>query len=107
MMEYLKRNPIVTAGAVISSIVTILAAFWAVDSHYATAADLQNVENSFASQMVRNRTEDLDDRIFELELKKSQLKGKLDPIDDAMLERYKRNLRKLEASQNAIKKDEK
>jgi len=96
-----KENPIKASGAILSSIVAVLGAFWTFDSHYATAADMQNMDNKFTQQINQNRAEDLDDKIFILELKKNQQKGKLDALDGAMLERYKRKLDTINTQQKS------
>lgn len=109
MIDIIKQNPLKAAGALASSIAAILGAFWTLDSHYASAADLQVVQQTFATQMSQNRADDLDDRIFMLQLKQNQQGGKLDPIDAAMLERYQRKLKGIQEEQvrqqrEAIKK---
>lgn len=87
---FIKHKSIATASASISGIVAILGALWAIDGHYASAADLQNVQQTFSKQMTQMRADDLDDKIFALELKKNKQYGRLEPIDAAMLERYTR-----------------
>jgi len=96
MMEFIKEKPLATASATVSAVIAILGAFWAFDSHYATAADLQTVQKNFSIQISQDRASDLDDKIFALQLKKNQQGGKLSAIDEAMLERYTRQYQEIQ-----------
>lgn len=100
MINLIKEKPIATASATITTVIAILGAFWAFDSHYATAADVQDVKQSFSKQVTQMRADDLDDKIFALQLKKNKQGGKLDPVDAAMLDRY---TRQLEQAQDQLK----
>jgi ClpP class serine protease len=97
MANFFTDKPLATASATVSAVIAILGAFWALDSHYATAADVQTIKQEimetkqgFAKQVTQMRSDDLDDKIFALQLKKNQQGGKLSAIDEAMLERYQR-----------------
>jgi len=102
MIDFIKQNPLKVAGAVASSAAAILSAIWAIDSHYASAADLQAVQQTLAQQIIQLRVNDLDDKIFMLVLKKNQQSGKLDPVDSAMFDRYSRQMQLLQ--EPALKK---
>jgi hypothetical protein len=95
MIDLIKTRPLATASATISAVVAILGALWAFDSHYATAADLQDVKQTFVKQVTQMRADDLDDKIFALQLKQNK-NGKLDPVDSAMLDRYTRQLQMIQ-----------
>ncbi len=92
VLSFLKTNPIASASAAISTIIAILGALWALDSHYASAADLESTKATFTKELIQLRADQLDDKIFELQLKQNKQKGTLSPEDGAMLERYKRKL---------------
>ena len=46
MIKLFKDNPLITTSALVSAVIAILGAFWAFDSHYATAADVENIQKS-------------------------------------------------------------
>jgi hypothetical protein len=96
MINFVKSSPLKAAAAFIGSIATIMGALWAFDSHYASAQDLINLQNSVTQQLTKNRADDLDDKIFALQLKQNKQNGKLDPVDSAMLDRYTRQLQMLQ-----------
>jgi len=98
----IKENPITTAATVIGAIATILGALWAFDGHYASAADLQIVQQTFAQQITQQRADDLDDKVFALQLKKNEQKGKLSPTDQAMLDRYTRKLNEVQTQLKSV-----
>lgn len=102
MMNFIKEKPLASASATVSAIIAILGAFWAINNHYATAADLQAVQQQivdtrqgFSKQVTQMRINDLDDKVFALQLKQNQNNGKLDAIDAAMLQRYQRQEQQL------------
>jgi len=97
MIKIFKDNPLITASALVSAVIAILGAFWALDSHYATAADMQAFQNSVTQQLIQLRSDDLDNKIFALQRKKAKHNGKLDPDDEAVLERYKRQFDQLQS----------
>jgi hypothetical protein len=87
--------------SVITGVVAVLGAVWAVDNHYASAADItqvqrsmevqvQTVQRSLETQVRSLRQERADDEIFKLQMKKEAQGGKLSPEDAAMLERFLR-----------------
>jgi hypothetical protein len=81
-----------TIGSVLGSIVAVLTGVWALDSHYASAADVANLQRGFEEQIRYLRQEKVEDALFELDLKKQQQGGKLSPIDQALYERFSRRL---------------
>lgn len=98
-LEFFKSSAFKTASATIGSIGAILGTLWALDSHYASAADLENIQKAFAQQIQQIRASDIDDKIFMLEIKKNTQQGQLDPVDAAMLDRYTRQQKTLQFEQ--------
>jgi len=80
--------------------ISLIAAVFALDSRYAHATDVEK-ENSKTQQVIQETTQTLrkqilEDKIFELDMKKAESRNqKLEPLDSAMHERYKRQLREL------------
>ena len=106
------------AVAAVPGIMTILGGVWAIDNHYASAADIQQVQQKMETQVVgvqrsletqvrSLRQERADDEIFKLEMKKAAQKGKLSPEDSAMLERFLRRSAETNKEQRASDKAEK
>ena len=107
------------SGQVGAAVLTILGALWAIDNHYASAADIaqvqrnmeihvNTVQHSLETQVRSLRQERADDEIFKLQMKKEAQNGKLSPEDSAMLERFLRRStetnKEQRAADNAIKK---
>ena len=89
-------------GSLATGIMAILGAIWAVDSHYASAADVQSVQRSVEGQIRALRQERIEDELFKLDIKKETQGGKLSPEDSALRERYIRKL-KITEQENAQK----
>jgi hypothetical protein len=91
-----------------AGVITILGGFWAIDSHYASAADVQVMQRSMETQIRSLKIERTEDEVFKLEMKKQAQKGKLSPEDEALYQRYLRKLndtnREQRAADNAPKK---
>ena len=81
-----------TAGSTIATIVAILGAFWALDNHYASAADVAVLQRSLETQVRSLRQERVEDELFKLDMKKQAQKGKLSPEDEALYQRYLRKI---------------
>jgi hypothetical protein len=90
-MEFNIKNLSSTVGA----IVAILGAFWALDNHYASAADVQSLQRSMETQIRSLNIGRLEDELFKLDMKKQAQKGKLSPEDEAA---YQRHVRKLDSA---------
>ena len=103
-LETVKNNVLKVAFGSIGSIIAIVAALFAVDERYAHAADVgkdklqtQDLIQD-TSQTLRRQL--LEDKLFELDVKKNQAKNKqLEPIDAALRERYQRQLDELNTVQ--------
>lgn len=91
-MDDNKLSPLKVAGAAAGSIAAILGLVWSFETHYATAADLQEFHRTITQQMAQDKTERLEDKIFEFEVK-VKAGQTLSPTDAAMYERYMRQLR--------------
>jgi hypothetical protein len=92
------------AGATIAGIVSILGSIWGLDSHYASAADVDTLKGQFQSQVVQLRQERVEDELFALDIKKQSQHGKLSPIDTAMYDRYQRRVQQYQEELKTIKK---
>lgn len=96
LLEMLKSNLAMTAG-VVGSAVIIITAIFTVDERYAHASDVAQY-NQQTSQTIREtadslRKQMLEDKIFELDIKRSQSRdNRLSPVDQAMRDRYQRQL---------------
>ncbi len=103
-VETVKNNILKVAFGSIGSVIAIVAALFAVDERYAHAADVgkdklqtQDLIQD-TSQTLRRQL--LEDKLFELDVKKAQAKDqKLPPIDAALRERYQRQLDEVNTAQ--------
>lgn len=96
-MELNIKNLSSTVGAVIA----ILGGVWAIDSHYASAADIGLLQRSMETQVRSLRIERTEDELFKLDMKKQAQNGKLSPEDEAMYQRYLRKLTDANKEQRA------
>ena len=85
-----------TGAATISAVAMLLGSVWAIDSHYASAADVEKIQKSVDSKITQFQQQHLENQVFLLDMKKQQQNGKLDPVDAAMAERYRRQLQQLD-----------
>jgi hypothetical protein len=90
------------------TLIAIVAALFTVDARYAHAEDVDKDSKTThkliveATQQLRKQS--LEDRVFELDLKKAQTKDqKLTPIDVALKERYQRQLDEINSSKKSGK----
>jgi hypothetical protein len=93
----IKENPWKMFFGSASSIIAIVGALFALDARYAHAADVQRdkaeTQRFIEENTMSIRRQMLEDKIFELDLKKSQNKNQqLSPIDQALRDRYQRQL---------------
>jgi hypothetical protein len=88
-------------GSTAAGIVAILGGFWAIDSHYASAADVQVMQRSMETQIRSLKLERTEDEVFKLDMKKQAQKGKLSPEDEALYQRYLRKLNETNKEQRA------
>jgi hypothetical protein len=85
-------KPLKILAGTVGPIGVILGGFWAIDSHYASAQDLQVMQRSVETQVRTLRIERTEDELFKLDMKRSVQKGKLSPEDEALYQRYTRKL---------------
>lgn len=84
-----------------ANVLGILGLFWAVDTHYASAADVQVMQRSMETQIRSLKLERTEDEVFKLDMKKQAQKGKLSPEDEALYQRYLRKLNETNKEQRA------
>ena len=82
-----------TIGSVVSALLAILAGIWALDNHYASAADVERIQRSLEQNVRQLRVERTEDELFKLDAKKQMQGGRLEPIDQAMHDRYVRRIK--------------
>ena len=90
-----------------SSIIAIVGALFTIDSRYAHAADVER-DKAQSSRIIKEtsqtlRLQMLEDKLFELDVKKAQSNGNLSPLDTALRERYKRQVEDLTSSLRTTK----
>lgn len=102
--EVTKYLTLKSVGSVITGVVAILGAFWALDNHYASAADVQTLQRSIETQVRALRQERIEDELFKLDTKKEVQGGKLSPEDAALRARY---IRRLKMTEEEVIKEEK
>lgn len=89
-------NKLKTIAASLGAVVAILGSIWAIDTHYASAADVAAIKQELGSQIQQMRTEKVEDQLFELDTKKAAQNGKLSPQDQALYDRYMRRLQSIQ-----------
>lgn len=92
IVDVVQSNPLKSLAAFVGSASIILAAVFGFDDRYAHAGDLLRYQNQVQSQLTEYRMQDLENRVFELELRKGNLPATWTPSDEAILGRYKRQL---------------
>ena len=88
-------------SSTVVSVVALLGGFWAIDNHYASAADVQVMQRSMETQIRSLKIERTEDEVFKLDMKKQAQKGKLSPEDEALYQRYLRKLNETNKEQRA------
>lgn len=89
-------NKLKGIAASFGAVVAILGSIWAIDTHYASAADVAAIKQDLTSQIQQMRVEKVEDQLFELDAKKAAQNGKLSPQDQAMYDRYMRRLQSIQ-----------
>jgi hypothetical protein len=99
ILEAIKNNPLAILGSLVS-IVAIVSALFTVDSRYAHSAEVQK-DKVQTQQLIKEtskemRKQSLEDKLFELDVKKEQAPNqRLSPVDSALRERYQRQLNEI------------
>lgn len=89
-------NKIKAIAASFGAVVAILGGIWALDTHYASAADVAAIKQDLGSQIQQMRREKVEDILFELDQKKAAHNGKLSPEDQANYDRQTRRLQEIQ-----------
>lgn len=101
----IKQNPLMILLGSAGSIIAVVSALFTVDARYAHAADVEQ-DKVQTQRLVQDTTRELrkqmlEDKLFELDIKKSQAQPpKLTPVDQAMKDRYQRQLNELVMQQS-------
>ena len=85
-----------TIAASFGAVVAILGSIWALDTHYASAADVAQLKQDLGAQIQQMRREKVEDILFDLDQKKAAQHGKLSPADQANYERQRRRLKEIQ-----------
>ena len=99
----IRSNPVKTivgAASTLATLTVVVTTIFALDGRYAHAADVAAEANK-TQQLILQTTQDLrkqqlEDKIFEIDLRKSQSRTQqLTPIDEALRSRYQRQIREM------------
>lgn len=107
------KNPLKIASASIATVVAILGSIWAIDSHYASAADVNQIKAEVKSQLqelqvdttlqtYQLRREMLRDKIEDLNLKEDS--QKLTPYETRQRDRYVEEVRNVDSILNSAQR---
>jgi hypothetical protein len=94
-----------TVSTTLGGIVAILTGIWALDSHYASAADVQQIQRSIEYQVRAMKVERDEDELLKLDMKKQAQGGKLEPPEEALRQRYARRLEKAQIEEKKIQEE--
>ncbi len=100
MLQKIKDNPWKAMLGGLGAIIPVITGLFAVDARYAHADEVEKNKVE-TKQLIVQTTQDLrkqmlEDKLFELDLKRAQNKnGQLSPTDAALRERYQRQLNEL------------
>ena len=97
-------NKLKGIAASFGAVVAILGSIWAIDTHYASAADVAAIKQDLTSQIQQMRREKVEDVLFDLDQKKAAHNGKLSPEDQANYDRQTRRLQEIQQQQNSTNK---
>jgi small-conductance mechanosensitive channel len=103
--QTVKENPIKSFLGTAGLLIPVVGALFLLDARYAHAEDvnkaLSNIQQSIDQSNANLRRQMLEDKLFELELRKAQSnKQQLNPIDQALKERYEQQIKDLNAKGN-------
>lgn len=101
--QVVKENPWKIMLASSGSIIAVVGALFTLDARYAHAADVEK-DKLKTEQVIREtsltlRKQMIEDKLFELDVKKAQTDGRLSPLDTALRERYKRQIEEISTIQ--------
>lgn len=100
IIQSVKENPLKFLFASSGTIITLVGALFAIDARYAHEIDvnqnLTNMKSQIQKSVVYIRKQNLEDKLFEFDMKSSQSKnGKLSPVDQALRDHYQTQLNDL------------
>ena len=100
VVETVKNNPGKIIFGSASTIISVVAALFALDARYAHASDVEKDKQQTQQIILETsrslRQQMLEDKLFELDVKKEQSRDRrLSPIDSALKERYQRQINEL------------
>ena len=100
VMQTIKENQWQILLGSSGTIITLVATLFTLDARYAHAADVakesQQIHLAVKSAVSNLRKQNLEDKLFELDIKKEQAPNqRLSPIDSALAARYKRQLEEI------------
>jgi hypothetical protein len=99
MTAVVKENPFAFLGTGVT-IIALVTALFTIDSRYAHSAevakDKQQTQQLIVETTKNLRKQSLEDKLFELDIKKeTAVNQRLSPVDAALRERYDRQLKEL------------
>ena len=94
-------SPLKLLSAMIPIIAGISGFLWAIESRYASAADLANIQQQFTMQVVQLQTDRYEEKVIEYETK-INAGVKLTPYETSVYNRYKEKLSMNEQLQKDI-----
>lgn len=87
------------SSSLVAAIVAILGGIWAIDNHYASAKDLDELKQTLETQVRALRQERTEDEISRLIAKKEAQGGKLSPEETAQYARLLRRQQQTDMEQ--------
>jgi len=108
IVDSVKQHPYKAVLGSATSVIAIVTALFTLDSRYAHAADVEKKEKETKLVIQETastlRKQMLEDKLFELDVKKAQAPNqRLSPVEQAMQERYHRQLQELQNSRTQPK----
>jgi len=100
VMQTVKDNPWIVLFGSSGTVISLVVALFAIDSRYAHAYDVeknyQQLQQSVQQTSTTLRKQMLEDKLFELDIKREQSPNqRLSPTDSALAARYKRQLEEI------------
>jgi C4-dicarboxylate-specific signal transduction histidine kinase len=105
LTQTVKENPIKSLLGTLGLLIPVVGAMFLLDARYAHAADVEKANNQLQQSIEQSsanlRRQMLEDRLFEIDMKKAQMpKQQLSPIDQAIRDRYNQQLKDLNSKGN-------
>lgn len=100
-----KENPLKSLAAFLSSVTVVLSAAFTLDTRYAHAAEVEKIERQTAKQLQEMQRGALDDKVFELEIRKSARPRDWTKTDQLMLDRYNKRLEEVDRQRESSRRE--